>query len=121
MRDIKRFFDTGGRVGGVGERLLGGGMVPISQNALCFMHNLNSLPHPPFLQKEATVGFSVCLPVDVCVVIPPSAEPPLPPPPPQILTPPWILASKHFPCKSKVLAKMLSHVRAAADFRAALF
>lgn len=39
MRDIKRFFDTGGCVEGVGECLLGGGMVPISQNALCLMHN----------------------------------------------------------------------------------
>lgn len=61
VRDIRSFFDTRGwRLGGWwrGWRF-SRGMALISQNALCFMHNLNSLP--PFLQKELQSAFlSVC-------------------------------------------------------------
>lgn len=50
VRDIRSFFDTRGwRLEGGGWRF-SRGMALISQNALCFMHNLNSLP--PFCKRS---------------------------------------------------------------------
>lgn len=53
VRDIRSFFDTGGWEAGEGRRgcRSSRGMALISQNALCFMHNLNSLP--PFFCKRS--------------------------------------------------------------------
>lgn len=132
VRDIRSFFDTGERTG----CRLSQGTALISQNALYFMHNLNSLP--PFPAKSSYARL-FCLFAGWCVRSNPvecwvetalprlffSLSSTLPP----STSPPRSHACchrrcrfqvfKHFPCKSKVLAEMLSHVRAAAGFRAA--
>lgn len=53
VRDIRSFFDTGGWRPEGGRRgcRFSRGMAFISQNALCLMHNLNSLP--PFFCKRS--------------------------------------------------------------------